>query len=78
MPRGLVLSGCRNGYGLTVAEIFFRTIKNELIHPWQYHTRQEARKEIFGYLEVFRNQQRCHSTLGYRTPAEREGSATTT
>lgn len=53
-------------------ESFFGTLKRELIHHRQYHTREEAKQEIFEYLEVFYNRQRRHSTLGYRSPAEFE------
>ena len=34
-------------------ESFFGTLKRELIHHRQYHTREEATQEIFEYLEVF-------------------------
>ena len=53
-------------------ESFFGTLKRELIHHRQYRTREEARQEIFEYLEVFYNRQRRHSTLGYQSPAEFE------
>lgn len=56
-------------------ESFFATLKRELIHHRQYHTREEAKQEIFEYLEVFYNRQRRHSTLGYRSPAEYEATA---
>lgn len=56
-------------------ESFFGTLKRELIHHRQYHTREEAKQEIFEYLEVFYNRQRRHSTLGYRSPAEFEARA---
>ncbi len=61
--------------GYAVAESFFHTLKVVLIHARQYHTRQKARVEIFDYIEVFYNRQRCHSVLGYRTPAEFEEMA---
>jgi transposase InsO family protein len=56
-------------------ESFFGTLKRELIHHRQYRTREEARQEIFEYLEVFYNRQRRHSTLGYQSPAEFEARA---
>jgi transposase InsO family protein len=56
-------------------ESFFGTLKRELIHHRQYHTREEAKQEIFEYLEVFYNRQRRHSTLGHRSPAEFEARA---
>jgi putative transposase len=53
-----------------VAESFFHTLKIELVHHCDYETREEARAEIFEYIEVFYNRRRLHSSLGYRTPAE--------
>lgn len=64
-----------NCWDNAVAESFFHTLKVELVHPRHYHTRQEARAEIFEYIEVFYNRQRRHSALGYRTPAECEAMA---
>lgn len=56
-------------------ESFFGTLKRELIHHRLYQTREEARQEIFEYVEVFYNRQRRHSTLGYQSPAEFEARA---
>ena len=65
-----------NCWDNAVAESFFHTLKMELTHARRYQTRQEARQEIFEYLEVFYNRQRRHSTLGYLTPVEYEQQAT--
>ncbi|MDH4079080.1 MAG: IS3 family transposase [Nitrospira sp.] len=56
-------------------ESFFGTLKRELVHYRQYHTREEAKQEIFEDLEVFYNRQCRHSTFGYRSPAEYEAQA---
>jgi transposase InsO family protein len=53
-------------------ESFFGTLKKELVHDRRYLTREEAKQDIFEYIEVFYNRQRRHSTLGYRSPAEFE------
>lgn len=53
-------------------ESFFATLKKELIHHRRYITREEARQDIFEYIEVFYNRMRRHSTLGYHSPAEFE------
>jgi putative transposase len=53
----------------------FSTLKNELVHPTTFHTRDEARTAIFEYIEVFYNRQRLHQTLGYVAPAEYERRA---
>ncbi len=55
-----------------VMESLFGTIKTELVHHRDYRTREEARADIFDYIEVFYNRQRRHSTLGYLSPARYE------
>ena len=53
-------------------ESFFATLKKELIHQRRFRTREEARRGIFEYIEVFYNRERLHSSLGYVSPAEYE------
>ena len=55
-----------------VAESFFGSLKNELVHHEDYRTRAEARQSIFEYIEVFYNRQRRHAFLKYLTPVEYE------
>jgi putative transposase len=55
-----------------VVESFFSTAKRELVHHESYATREEARRSLFEYIEVFYNRRRLHSTLGYRSPVEYE------
>ena len=57
-------------------ESFFASLKKELIHDADFATRLEARAAIFEYIEVFYNNQRRHSSLGYVSPAEYEQSST--
>jgi putative transposase len=57
-------------------ESFFASLKKELIHDADFATRAEARAAIFEYIEVFYNNQRRHSSLGYVSPAEYEQSST--
>lgn len=61
-----------NCYDNAVAESFFSTLKNELVHHRDFHTRDEARAAIFEYIEVFYNRQRIHQTLGYLCPVQFE------
>jgi transposase InsO family protein len=42
------------------------------VHDRHYHTRTEARQDIFEYIEVFYNRIRLHSSLGYLSPVEYE------
>jgi len=53
-------------------ESFFASLKKELVHDADFATRQEARAAIFEYIEVFYNNQRLHSSLGYVSPAAYE------
>ncbi len=53
-------------------ESFFSTLKKERVHHRRYRTRQEARRDIFEYIEVFYNRQRRHSSLGSMSPADFE------
>ena len=55
-----------------VAESFFGSLKNELVHHQDYRTRAEARQSIFEYIEVFYNRQRRHAFLNYLTPVDYE------
>ncbi|MGH9786315.1 MAG: IS3 family transposase [Terriglobia bacterium] len=65
--QGLVASMSRKGncYDNAVVESFFSTLKNELVHDRDYRTREEARAEVFEFIEVFYNRQRLHQSLGY-------------
>jgi transposase InsO family protein len=72
--HGMVCSMSRkaNAYDNAVMESFFGTLKRELIHRDHYASRDEAKKAVFEWIEVFYNRQRLHSSLGYRSPAEFE------
>ncbi len=61
-----------NCWDNAVAESFFRTLKEERIHQQRYKTRQDAKQSIFEYIEVFYNQNRLHSSLGYMSPDQFE------
>lgn len=61
-----------NCYDNAVAESFFSTLKNELVHHQMYHTRDEASREIFAFIEGFYNRQRLHQSLAYLSPLEFE------
>lgn len=45
-------------------EVFFSTLKQEHCYRKQYRTRDEARADVFDYIERFYNPRRRHSTLG--------------
>ena len=66
------MSRTGNCWDNAVTESFFSTAKRELTHHESYANREEARRSLFEYIEVFYNRRRLHSTLGYRSPAEYE------
>jgi putative transposase len=55
-------------------ESFFASLKKELVHDADFVTKAEARAALVEYIEVFYNNQRRHSSLGYVSPAEYEQS----
>ena len=68
--NGFVCSMSRRGncWDNAPSESFFHTLKTELTHHHQYHTREDAKRDIFEYIEVFYNRQRRHSSIGYQAP----------
>lgn len=58
-----------------VAESFFHTLKVELVHRNKFRTRDEAKRKIFEYVEMYYNRRRAHSTLGNLSPFEYERQA---
>ncbi len=72
--HGIACSMSRKGncWDNACVESFFRTLKVERVYHRRYQTREEAKQDVFQWIEVFYNRQRRHSTLGYRSPAEFE------
>ena len=66
------MSGKGNCYDNAMAESFFHSLKTELIYHKNYTTREEAKNDIFEYIEIFYNRQRRHSAINYLTPVEFE------
>jgi putative transposase len=52
-------------------ESFFATLKGELVEERDYLTRDEARADVFQYVEGFYNRRRPHSGIGYLTPEQK-------
>jgi len=61
-----------NCWDNAVAESFFKSLKTELIYHEEYKTIDQAKLEVFEYMEVWYNRKRLHSALGYKTPVEIE------
>ena len=74
--RGIECSMSRAGdcYDNAAVESFFKTLKAELVYHEHYATRQQARRSIFEYVEVFYNRRRLHSSLGYQSPEQFEAA----
>ena len=70
VSSGLIPSMSRKGdcWDNAVAESFFSTLKNELIYGQRFISRDQARSEIFKFIEIFYNRQRLHQSLNYVTP----------
>ena len=49
-------------------ESFFGTLKTKCVHRREYRTRDEARTDLFRYIEKFYNRERLYSGLEYKTP----------
>jgi transposase InsO family protein len=75
--HGITCSMSRTGdcYDNAVMEAFFSTVKTELAD--RFESCGEAKMQLFDYIEVFYNQRRRHSTIGYVSPAafERDAAA---
>jgi putative transposase len=71
---GVTVSMSRKGncWDNAVAESFFATLKNELVHGRSWPSRLQLRAAVFEYIETFYNRRRLHSSLDYRTPTEVE------
>ena len=69
------MSAKGNCYDNAVAESFFATLKREEINRKEYKDIEEARRELFDYIEIFYNRQRLHSALDYKTPVEAAANA---
>jgi putative transposase len=71
---GIVCSMSRSGnvWDNAAMESFFSSLKTERIERKNYRTRNEARADVFDYIERFYNATRRHSTIGYVSPVEFE------
>jgi putative transposase len=70
----LVSSMSRRGncHDNAVAESFFQLLKRERIKRRIYSTRDEARQDVFSYIELFYNSKRRHGNNGSQSPVDYE------
>lgn len=75
---GITCSMSRKGncWDNAPVESFFATLKTERVHHQRYRTRDEARADIFDYIERWYNRKRLHSSLGYLSPCAYEAQMT--
>ncbi len=75
--HGVVCSMSRSGnvWDNAAMESFFSSLKTERIARKVYRTRDQAKADVFDYIECFYNPKRRHSTIGYMSPMEFEQKA---
>ena len=75
--NGITCSMSRSGncWDNAAMESFFSSLKTERIRGQVYRTRDQARSDVFDYIERFYNPTRRHSTLGYLSPMQYEEQA---
>ncbi len=61
-----------NCYDNAQAESFFSRFKAELVENGIFESVEDARSEVFSYIEGYYNRIRLHSSLGYKSPMEFE------
>ncbi len=69
------LSRSGNVWDNAAMESFFSSLKVERVARKAYRTRDQARADVFDYIERFYNPRRRHSTIGYLSPMEFEQRA---
>lgn len=62
------MSRSGNVWDNAAMESFFSSLKTERTARKAYQTRNEARADVFDYIERFYNAIRRHSTIGYVAP----------
>ncbi len=64
-----------DAYDNAMAESFFSTLESELLARCDFESRDQARREVFSFIEGWYNPRRRHSALGYKSPNEFEATA---
>ena len=61
-----------NCHDYAVAESFFQLLKREKVRRRKYRTREEARRDVFEYIELSYNPKRKHTNNGMLSPVDFE------
>jgi putative transposase len=74
--QGITCSMSRQGdvWDNAAMESFFSSLKTERVNGKVYSTRDQAKADVFDYVERFYNARRRHSTIGYVSPMEYENA----
>jgi putative transposase len=77
LDQGITCSMSRRGncWDNAAMESFFSSLKTERVDRKKYLVRDEARADVFDYIERFYNPRRRHSVLGYLSPVQFEEKA---
>lgn len=70
------MSDIGNCYDNAAVESFFGVLKPERVIRVRYRNREEARADLFVYIEVFYNRRRRHGYLGNISPVDFERQST--
>ncbi len=70
MTRANSVAGKRKNYSAEFKAKVALEAKVERVHHRVYATRDEARRDLFAYIEGFYNSRRLHSGIGYRSSAD--------
>ena len=75
--HGMLQSMSREGdcYDNAMMESLWASLKKELVNGRRFRSREEARREVFEWIEVWYQRIRIHSSLGYRSPEAFEAAA---
>jgi transposase InsO family protein len=75
--HGIICSMSRSGnvWDNAAMESFFSSLKTERTARKTYRTRDQAKADVFDYIECFYNAKRRHSTIGHKSPMEFEMQA---
>jgi putative transposase len=75
--HGITCSMSRSGnvWDNAAMESFFSSLKTERTARKVYRTRDDARADVFDFIERFYNPRRRHSTLGYMSPPRARGES---
>ena len=68
------MSAKGNPYDNAFMESFYKTLKYEEVHLWNYETYEEVIERLPFFLEQVYNRKRLHSSIGYVPPVEFESA----